>query len=87
MSAVITALSALLGVGLWVWYRAMKRAQRAILASQKRVLDAAESEHDRIEVNLIGVSSEIDSLDLSGLAAAVDDAFKGPDLPPDDADE
>tara|TARA_B100001013_G_C24295105_1_gene318473 strand:+ start:102 stop:380 length:279 start_codon:yes stop_codon:yes gene_type:complete len=86
----ILAVSTLTGVGLWFWsqYRkAMNRAYRAVQDSQKQVLSNAESEHDRIEVKLVGVSSEIDSLDLSKLATAVDDAFKGADLPPDDANE
>jgi len=80
MSAVISALSALLGVGLWVWYRAMKRAQRAILASQKQVIDAAQTERDQTD-------AEIDRLGSRDLAAAVDAAFpgSGTELHPDDA--
>ena len=91
-SGLLTALLTLFGAAAGAWFfgsyrRAMRRAQRAILDSQKQVIDAAQTEHDRIEVKLVGVSSEIDSLDLSGLATAVDDAFKGADLPPDDANE
>tara|TARA_B100001971_G_C17847845_1_gene361901 strand:- start:63 stop:266 length:204 start_codon:yes stop_codon:yes gene_type:complete len=64
----------------------MKRAHRAILASQRRVLDAAQTEHDETGVRLHSVETEIDELGLSGLGAAVDDAFNGEPLPSDDAD-
>ena len=85
------ALSALLGIGLWFWFQysqAMKRAQGAILASQKRVLDAAQAEHDETEVRLHSVETEIDELGLPGLASAVDAVFSdGRPLPSDDADD
>ena len=88
----ILALSALLGVGLWFfgsYRRAMKRAHRAILDSQKRVLDAAQTEHGETEVRLHSVEAEIDSLDLCGLAIAVDNSYPRPGtdpvLSPDDA--
>ena len=86
----ILALSALLGVGLWFfgsYRRAMRRAQRAILDSQKRVLDASEKDRARIEVELVGIESEIDGLMGHDLAGAVDAAFSdGEPLPSDDAD-
>jgi hypothetical protein len=85
------ALSALLGIGLWFWFqyrRAMKRAQRAILDSQRRVTDAAQAEHDETEVRLHSVETEIDELGLSDLGAAVDAVFSdGRPLPSDDADD
>ena len=66
----------------------MKRAQRAILDSQKRVLDAAQAEHDETEVRLHSVETEIDELGLSDLGATVDAAFgDGGPLPSDDADD
>ena len=79
----ILALSALLGVGLWFWVqsrKAMKRAHGAILASQKRVLDAAQAEHDE-------TGEVIENLDGHDLATAIDDAFpgSGTELSPDDA--
>ena len=87
----ILALSTLTGVGLWFWFqysRAMKRARGVILASQKRVLDAAQTEHDETEVRLHSVETEIDELGLSDLGAAVDAAFSdGGPLPSDDADD
>ena len=85
VSGLISALLVLCGtVGLWFYgsyRRAMKRAHRAILDSQKRVLDAAQTEHDETDV-------EISGLDGDGLAAAVDAAFPSskPDLHSDDAD-
>ena len=90
-SGLLTALLALCGTaGLWFfgsYRRAMKRAQRAILDSQKRVLDAAEEDRARIEVELVGIESEIDGLmDPDDLGAAIDDAFDGEPLPSDDAD-
>ena len=91
-SGLLTALLVLCGTaGLWFfgsYRRAMKRAQRAILDSQKRVLDAAEEDRARIEVELVGVESEIDGLmDHADLAATVDAVFSdGEPLPSDDAD-
>lgn len=85
VSGLISVLLVLCGtVGLWAWrsYRvAMKRAQRAILDSQKRALDAAQTERDQTDV-------EISGLDGHGLAAAIDAAFPSsrPDLHSDDAD-
>ena len=64
----------------------MKRAHRAIQDSQKRVLDAAQAEHDETEVRLLSVETEIDELGLSDLGAAIDGAFNGEPLPSDDAD-
>ena len=80
-----TLLSLCAAVGFWFWaqYRkAMNRAHRAVLDSQKRVLDAAESEHDETEAKISG-------LDGDGLAAAIDGAFPSskPNLPPDDAND
>ena len=91
MSTVISALLVLCGTaGLWFYgsyRRAMKRAQGAILDSQKRVLDAAQDERDQTEVRLHSVETEIDELGLSNLGAAVDAAFgDGGPVPPDDAD-
>ena len=63
----------------------MKRAQRAILDSQKRITDAAQAEHDETEVRLHSVETEIDELGLPDLATAIDDAFGGRPLPSDDA--
>lgn len=63
----------------------MKRAQRAVLDSQKQVIDAAQAEHDETEVRLHSVETEIDELGLSDLGAAVDGAFDGGPLPSDDA--
>ena len=59
----------------------MKRAQGAILDSQRRVIDAARDERDRVDV-------EIGGLDGDDLATAVDAAFPSqkPDVPSDDAD-
>ena len=92
----ILALSALLGVGLWFYgshRRAMKRAHRAILDSQKRVLSNAEKEHDETEVRLHSVETEIEELGLSDLASRVDAVFSGGEpldgaesMPSDDAD-
>ena len=84
LSGLISVLLVLCGtVGLWAWrsYRmAMKRAQRAILASQKRIIDAAQAEHDE-------TGEVIENLDGHDLATAIDDAFpgSGTELPPDDA--
>ena len=84
VSGLLTALLALCGaVGLWFYgsyRRAMKRAQRAVLDSQKRVIDAAQTERDRVDV-------VIENLDGHDLAAAIDDAFPSqkPDLHSDDA--
>ncbi len=60
--------------------RAMKRAQRAILDSQKRITDAAQAEHDE-------TGEVIENLDGHDLATAIDDAFpgSGTELSPDDA--
>tara|TARA_B100001750_G_C15406623_1_gene545544 strand:- start:70 stop:369 length:300 start_codon:yes stop_codon:yes gene_type:complete len=90
-SGLLTALLTLCGVAV-LWFfgsyrRAMKRAHRAILDSQKRVLDAAQAEHDETEVRLHSVETEIDELGLSDLASAVDAVFSdGGPLPSDDAD-
>ena len=89
VSGLLTALLTLCGVAA-AWFfgsyrRAMRRAQRAILDSQKRVLDAAQAEHDETEVRLHSVETEIDELGLSDLATAIDDAFNGGTLPSDDA--
>ena len=83
VSFFLSALTALMGIGLWFWaqYRkAMNRAHRAVLDSQKRVLDAAQAEHDETEAKISG-------LDGHDLATAVDAAFSSqkPDLHPDDA--
>jgi hypothetical protein len=90
LSGLISALLTLYGVAaLWAWrsYRmAMKRAHRAILDSQKRVLSNAEEDRARIEVELVGIESEIDGLMGHDLGAAIDDAFDGEPLPSDDAD-
>ena len=81
----LLALLTLFGAAAGAWFfgsyrRAMKRAQRAILDSQKRVLDAAQDERDRTDV-------VIENLDGHELGAAIDDAFRSkPDLHPDDAD-
>ena len=64
----------------------MKRAHRAILDSQKRVLSNAEKDRARIEIELVGIESEIDGLMGHDLGAAIDDAFDGEPLPSDDAD-
>ena len=65
----------------------MKRAQRAILDSQKRITAAAQAEHDETEVRLHSVETEIDELGLPDLAATVDAVFSdGGPLPSDDAD-
>ena len=92
VSGLLTALLTLCGVAAAWFYgsyrRAMKRARRAILDSQKRVLDAAQAEHDETEVRLHSVETEIDELGLSDLGAAVDAAFgDGGPLPSDDADD
>ena len=91
VSGLISALLVLGTAGLWFfgsYRRAMNRAQRAILDSQKRVLDAAQTEHDETEVRLHSVETEIDELGLSDLGAAVDAAFSdGGPLHPDDADD
>ena len=84
VSGLISALLTLCGVAaLWAWrsYRmAMKRAHGAILDSQKRVLDAAQTERDQTD-------AEIDRLGSRDLAAAIDDAFRSKsDLHSDDAD-
>ena len=89
-SGLLTALLVLCGTaGLWFfgsYRRAMNRAQRAILDSQKRITDAAQAEHDETEVRLHSVETEIDELGLSDLAGAVDAAFSdGEPLPSDDA--
>ena len=85
VSGLLTALLVLCGTAA-AWFigsyrRAMKRAHRAVLDSQKRVLDAAESEHDETD-------AEISGLDGDALSSAVDAAFPGsrPDLHSDDAD-
>ena len=89
-SGLISALLVLGTAGLWFYgsYRkAMKRAHRAILDSQKRVLSNAEKDRARIEIELVGIESEIDGLmDPDDLGAAIDDAFDGEPLPSDDAD-
>ena len=84
----LLCLCAAVGFWFWVQYRkAMKRAHRAILDSQKRITDAAQTEHDETEVRLHSVETEIDELGLSDLAGAVDAAFgDGKPLHPDDAD-
>ena len=84
VSGLVSALLVLGTAVLWFWsqYRkSMNRAHRAILDSQKRVIDAAESEHDETEAKISG-------LDGDALAAAVDAAFPSsrPDLHSDDAD-
>lgn len=89
-SGLLAALLTLFGVAA-AWFfgsyrRAMKRAHRAILDSQKRVLDASEKDRARIEVELVGIESEIDGLMDHDLGAAIDDAFDGEPLPSDDAD-
>ena len=84
VSGLLTALLVLCGTAAAWFYgsyrRAMKRAHRAILDSQKRVLDAAQAEHDRTD-------AEISGLDGDALATAIDDAFpgSGTELSPDDA--
>ena len=84
VSGLISALLVLGTAGLWFfgsYRRAMKRAQRAILASQKRVLDAAQDERDQTD-------AEISGLDGHDLTAAIDDAFRSkPDLHSDDAND
>ena len=84
VSGLISALLVLGTAGLWFfgsYRRAMKRAQRAILASQKRVLDAAQDERDQTD-------AEISGLEGHDLAAAIDDAFRSkPDLHSDDAND
>ena len=92
-SGLLTALLALFGAAA-AWFfgsyrRAMKRAHRAIQDSQKRVLDAAEKDRSRIEVELVGIEREIDGLmDPDDLAGAVDAVFgDGETLPSDDADD
>jgi hypothetical protein len=59
---------------------AMKRAHRAILDSQRRVIDAAQAERDQTD-------AVIENLGGHDLAAAVDAAFPSskPDLHSDDA--
>lgn len=90
-TGLLAALLTLFGVAA-AWFfgsyrRAMQRARRAILDSQKRVLSNAEKEHDETEVRLHSVETEIDELGLSDLGAAVDSAFSdGEPLPSDDAD-
>ena len=92
VSGLLTALLVLCGTAA-AWFigsyrQAMKRAQRAVLDSQKRVLDAAEKDRSRIEVELVGIESEIDGLMDHDLAGAVDAAFSdGKPLHPDDADD
>ena len=91
VSGLLSALLALCGAaGLWFYgsyRRAMKRAHGAILDSQKRVLSNAEEDRARIEVELVGIESEIDGLMGHDLAGAVDAAFgDGGPLPSDDAD-
>ena len=83
VSGLISALLVLGTAGLWFfgsYRRAMQRARRAILDSQKRITDAAQTEHDRTDV-------EISGLDGDALATAIDDAFpgSGTELSPDDA--
>ena len=91
-SGLLAALLALVGAAAGAWFfgsyrRAMQRARRAILDSQKRITDAAQTEHDETEVRLHSVETEIDELGLSDLAGAVDAAFgDGGPLPSDDAD-
>ena len=82
----LLSLLALFGAAAGAWFfgsyrRAMKRAQRAILDSQKQVLSNAESERDQTEAKISG-------LDGHDLAAAIDDAFPSQksDVHPDDAD-
>ena len=82
----LLALLTLFGAAAGAWFfgsyrRAMKRAQRAILDSQKRVLDAAQTERDQTGV-------VIESLDGDDLSSAVDAAFPSQksDLHSDDAD-
>ena len=90
-TGLLAALLTLFGVAA-AWFfgsyrRAMNRAQRAILDSQKRITDAAQAEHDETEVRLHSVETEIDELGLSDLASAVDAVFSdGGPLPSDDAD-
>lgn len=83
-SGLLTALLVLCGTAA-AWFfgsyrRAMKRAQRAILDSQKRITDAAQAEHDE-------TGEVIENLDGHDLATAIDDAFpgSGTELSPDDA--
>ena len=86
--ALLTLFGAAAGAWLFGSYRrAMNRAQRAILDSQKRIIDAAQTEHDETEVRLRSVETEIEELGLSDLAGRIDSVFgaSGP-LPPDDAD-
>tara|TARA_B100000678_G_scaffold249098_1_gene223272 strand:- start:245 stop:502 length:258 start_codon:yes stop_codon:yes gene_type:complete len=80
----VLALSALTGIGLWFWSRyrkAMNRAYRAVQDSQRRVIDAAQTERDQTGV-------VIESLDGDDLSSAVDAAFPSQksDLHSDDAD-
>ena len=82
-SGLISALLVLGTAGLWFYgsYRkAMKRAHRAILDSQKRIIDAAQTEHDE-------TGEVIENLGGHDLATAIDDAFpgSGTELSPDDA--
>ena len=92
-SGLLTALLVLCGTAA-AWFfgsyrRAMRRAQRAILDSQKRITDAAQTEHDETEARLHSVESEISGLmDPDDLASRVDAVFSdGEPLPSDDADD
>ena len=97
VSGLISALLVLGTAGLWFfgsYRRAMKRAHRAIQDSQKRITDAAEKDRARIEIELVGIESEIDGLmDPDDLASRVDAVFGGGEpvdgaesMPSDDAD-
>ena len=85
VSGLLTTLLCLCAaVGFWFigsYRRAMRRAHRAIQDSQKRIIDAAQAEHDETDV-------VIENLDGHDLATAVDAAFpgSGTELHPDDAD-